>query len=365
MPGMLEVVARVCLVRDEPDQRGRADRQVDVHVDPRAETAVVPVVAGPGLARHERGEAVRDSPVGQPRTVDPGPIPGNGDQPVEQTPGRRSAGTVIRSSQAASRSRRSPRPGTTASSFRGDRPRSEPVAASDRRRVEAALHEIEVRQRLAGQCPGVGRQGDELDAQPVAASRVRRPRRPGPIDEPRRILDQGGRVTQSRFEVDLRLEVGGAEIPVDQPRDPLVQPQREEQVVAGDRIRGRDVALAADRRHHGSAASRAGRRRTPACRGPAVLTDERHRLPLDGVEAHPEELRSSARRPHERRPPPRPDPSVGPGRCPSACRPSATRGDSDPSCPRRRSVARRTTGATSGAPWSDGLATSRSPSAMS
>ena len=97
----------------------------------------------------------------------------------------------------------------------------------------------------------MGRQRDELDAQPGAASRV------GdfgiqPIGEPLGVLDQaGGRA--ELFEVDLRLEVGRPEVPVDQTGDPLVEPQGEEQVVAGDRIRGRDIALAADRRYPASA----------------------------------------------------------------------------------------------------------------
>ena len=40
----------------------------------------------------------------------------------------------------------------------------------------------------------------------------------------------------------------GPKYAVDEPGDSLVQPQREEQVVARDRIRHRDRPLAADRR---------------------------------------------------------------------------------------------------------------------
>src|SRR5581483_11564444 len=47
LPGVLEVVARVRLVGDERDERRDSYRQVEVDLDPRAEAALVPVVAAP------------------------------------------------------------------------------------------------------------------------------------------------------------------------------------------------------------------------------------------------------------------------------------------------------------------------------
>src|SRR5665213_3546576 len=53
LQGMLEVMARIGLVSEDPNQLGRPDWQVRVQVDPRAQAPVIPVVARPRLAAHE------------------------------------------------------------------------------------------------------------------------------------------------------------------------------------------------------------------------------------------------------------------------------------------------------------------------
>ena len=81
LPGVLEVMTGERLVGDHVEQLGRADRQVRVQVDPRTESAVVPVVAGPGLALDEPDPQVlafRQTEVGRR------PAAETRDQPVDE-----------------------------------------------------------------------------------------------------------------------------------------------------------------------------------------------------------------------------------------------------------------------------------------
>ena len=98
----------------------------------------------------------------------------------------------------------------------------------------------------AGLRPGVGLERDQLGPQPRPARRI--------VDLR---LDAFGKIGSvddqplgrpELLQVHLRLEIGRAEVAVDEPRDPLVEPKGKEEVVAGDRVRGRDVSFAADGR---------------------------------------------------------------------------------------------------------------------
>ena len=89
------------------------------------------------------------------------------------------------------------------------------------------------------------REGDELGVEPVAAIGLRdlvgqaRPERLG-------VVGERGRRPQ-RLDVDAGLQVGRAEVRVDEPGDVLVEAEAEQEVVAGDRIRNGDLPLPADR----------------------------------------------------------------------------------------------------------------------
>ena len=75
LPGVLEVVARERLVRDRVNEVGGAHRQVRVDVDPRAQAAVVPVVAATRAGSCTR-PTLRSSPSRHAeQRVGPGPEP--------------------------------------------------------------------------------------------------------------------------------------------------------------------------------------------------------------------------------------------------------------------------------------------------
>ena len=105
---------------------------------------------------------------------------------------------------------------------------------------------LDVRQRLAGECPSLGLERGDLGREPAAPRRFVDLGR-DPIEEGVCVVEQPSGRPQ-RLEIDLRLEVGRPEVAVDETGDPLVQPEGEEEVVAGDRIRRRYGRLAADRR---------------------------------------------------------------------------------------------------------------------
>ena len=114
-------------------------------------------------------------------------------------------------------------------------------------------------------------------------------------------------------------------------------------VVAGDRVRDRDPALAADRgtRRRRTAPSKPSRSQASPGTEPipwpgAIAAAPRRRTACPGARRRRGSSAgrpSSARRPRGRRPPPRRRSSGGRGRSPWACRPSARRGGSDPSTP--------------------------------
>ena len=88
------------------------------------------------------------------------------------------------------------------------------------------------------------------------------------------------------LDVDLGLEIGRPEVAVDEPGEVLVEPEREEEVVAGDGIRNRDLALAADGERVGrlraSSPSRsavAGQRPHPLARAPCPRSSPTNGIP--------------------------------------------------------------------------------------
>ena len=325
------------------------------------QAAVVPVVAAPRLVADEL-DPQRSSPVGQPEELG-AHARGRRDQPVDDRRQRGPAATVSASSQAASRSASGPTRDERVES-RGRRLGTASSRRAWRPEVEAALDVVEVRQRRRRRAPGPASR-----ARP-AGRRASRRRSGSATSSGRRARSVGGVVGEpgrraELLHVDLGLQVGRAEVAVDEARDVLVEPQREQQVVARDRDPGPGT-LASRRRPRGSAERRRVRSSARHCRagtarpatdrpspGPAPIARpprrERHALPLHRVEAHPQRRGLLARRPRGRRPPPRPPSSAGRERRASACRPSATRGGSGPSCPTPSTAARRRAGATSGA----------------
>ena len=241
LPGVLEMVTGVRLVGDQPDQVGRADRQVGVDVDPRAPAAIEPVVGAPRLTGDERdpqvlavrqAERVRrrrpeapDQPLddrGQAVDVDHEPgVPGG--QPVGQR--------GVAREQAVDRGRRGLEPGIR----------------DPRRRVrEAAGHVLEVRQRVAGERRGLRLERHQLEVEPGAPVGFGHLGRQA-VPERGCVGAQAGRRSELGH-VHRRLEIGRAEVPVDEPRDVLVEAERQEDVVAGDRIGRGDRSGATDRR---------------------------------------------------------------------------------------------------------------------
>ena len=71
-----------------------------------------------------------------------------------------------------------------------------------------------------------------------------------PRPEGERVLGEARRRAQ-RLHVDAGLELGGPEVAVDGPGQVLVEPEAEQEVVAGDVVGRRDVARAADGRDAG------------------------------------------------------------------------------------------------------------------
>ncbi len=103
---------------------------------------------------------------------------------------------------------------------------------------------LEVGNVAAGGRPGLCLEGDELRIEPAAPVRL--------ADVGRKARTQAGGVVRQAgrrhglLRGDPRPQVGRAEVAVDEPRDQPVESQGEEQVVAGDRIRHRDVARSPD-----------------------------------------------------------------------------------------------------------------------
>ena len=110
---------------------------------------------------------------------------------------------------------------------------------------------LEVRQAVAGEGACLRLERDELDVEPAPPVGLfhlgveSRAQRGGGVDE------TGRRARLLR--VDEGLQVGRAEVAVDEAGDVPVEAEREEEVVAGDRIWERDVPPAADRRGPGAA----------------------------------------------------------------------------------------------------------------
>ena len=235
-------------------QLRRPDRQVGVDIDPRAPAAVEPVVGTPRLARDERDPQVLA--VGQAEGA--------------RRPRRESARPATRRRPAGGRRRpRTGRPTPSSRSASGPSPGSKLVdrgrgrrrtgRPGPRRRVcEAARHVLQVRQRLARERRGLGLERDQLDVEPGPAV--------GFGDLGRQTVPQGGRVLAQAgrraklLHVDRRLEIRRPEVPVDEPRDVLVEAE-----ARGGGSRGRS----------GRAPGPCGSRRPP---GPAPTRSPLHLL---------------------------------------------------------------------------------------
>ena len=315
------MVARERLVGDRVDEVRGPHRQVGVHVDAGAQTAVVPVVGGPRLARDERDAellAVRRAEQTLPHATGT----------ARRASRRRRAGD-----RPGSRSRHPTRPACP----RRTRTWQERVQLgggrvehASSRRTGSQAKQPRTWSRYGSGSPAsaacLRRQRDELRAEPVAAVGL-----PDLILEPSAesvsvVSESGWR--PERLDVDVRLKIGRTVVGIDEPGDVLVEPEREQEVVAGDRVGNRDLALATNRERR-----RRRRSRPPArpavcpCLGPARCRGPRRQTASPAARQRrgsSEAPRSWPPRPRGRRPPPRPASSAGRGRCPSACRPSAT-----------------------------------------
>ena len=102
--------------------------------------------------------------------------------------------------------------------------------------VETCAHVVDVRQAVPLQGPRLRLQRHDLGGEPAAAVRLEDPLL-DPGAELRGVLSQARRWARP-LGVDLRSERGWAEVAVDQAGDQAVEPEGEQQVVAGDGIGG-------------------------------------------------------------------------------------------------------------------------------
>ena len=410
------MVARVCLVGDDQGQRRGPRRLVRVDVDPRPAPAVEPGVGPPRLPADEadaqplarrqaecrRGpgtEAV-DQPVDHRRQ----PIERDLEAPVP-------IGKPVAQRRVAGKERVDPRGRLLEHARRDAR-----AGAWSKHRVTRSRYGSVV----SGEDGRLCSERDELDVEPGAPGGIVDLGRQ-PVAERERIVAQSGRRAKL-LEVDPGLEVGRPEVAVDEARDVLVEPQAEQDVVAGDRVRGRHRPRAADGRdafghrcilsgrgarraswsRWASAWRRASARRSdspgsggsPARSGArsggradpeSACARSRSRRWRRSRPARPRPTRrrtaspaarprrgssagrpSSARRPRGRRPPPRPA-VIGRPRT-IALRladHAARRGGSGPCSPTPWPAGRPIAGATSGARRATGSRASRSPSSIS
>jgi hypothetical protein len=104
---------------------------------------------------------------------------------------------------------------------------------------------LEVGHRSSGQRPGLGLERNELHVEPRPPSRIRH-LAGDTLAERGRVVGKPNRGPKL-LHVDLCLEIARAEISVHQAGDVLVEPERQEQVVARDGIRQWNATRAAER----------------------------------------------------------------------------------------------------------------------
>ena len=392
MPGVLEVVAGVRLVGQHGEQVRRPDRQVGVEVDAAAPPAVVPVVAAPGLVADERDDQVLAVGEAEERRRRDAGSPAGGRRRRRRT---RSTGIVKPSSQAAIRAGERPVPGQQRLELRRGGVEDR-LGRAGGLVVEAGADVLEVGQAVAGQRARLRLEGDELGVEPAAPVGLvhlggeARAERGG-------VVDEAGRRARAAPASTRCLQVGRAEVAVDERRRSagrggargggsrgrpgrdgdvarsrrrpgcggrsslhLLRPGRARPVVGGV-VAGRLVAGLPDRAASSSASGGTSKRarpgdvrrpRAPARRRRAPARRRRRPSPRGTASpaAPPRRGSSAARpssggRPRGRRPPPRRRSSAGPARSPSACRPRARRGGSDPCSPTPPPGCRRRAGA--------------------
>ena len=113
----------------------------------------------------------------------------------------------------------------------------------------------------------MGRQRPDLGDEPIPTLGLR-DLRPDPRGQRRGVLAEP-RCGRELLRIDAGLDGGRPEVPIHEPRDALAQPQAEQQIVLGDRVRRGDLPGATDGRHEitgdGQRSIRSGRgaRRSP------------------------------------------------------------------------------------------------------
>ncbi len=401
MPGVLEMVPGVRLVGQDREQVGRPDGEVGVEVHAAAAAAVVPVVAAPRLVVDQRdGQAL---PVGEAEEGG-GAAPEARQQGVDDAPDASDGDheAVVPRGEAG---RERPAPGKERVELGGGRV-EDALRGSGGPVVEAGGHVLEIGQPVAGEGPGLRFERDELDVEPAAPvglihlggeagaqrggvverggpATAAAPRRRAPSGRPgrssrrrgRRSAGRGaGRGGGSRGRPDRERGRRARRRPpgcgVGSPACPrcgrLARLHR--CIRSGRGARGRCSAASwraassrASRTRAASSSASAGTSKRGRARDIARplpgahtsgLAAERHPLPLHRVEAHPERGRLLAGnladvgrllvRRHRAAPDDRP----------SACRPTARPGGSDPCSPRPRRASRRRAGARcAGRPW--------------
>ena len=106
--------------------------------------------------------------------------------------------------------------------------------------------ELGIRQGFAGERRSLGLEGHQLEIEPGAPVGFRHLGRQA-VSKRGCVGAEAGRRAELGH-VHRRLEIGRAEVPVDEPRDVLVEAERQEDVVTGDRVWRRNRARATDRR---------------------------------------------------------------------------------------------------------------------
>ena len=168
LPRVLQVMARVGLVRDRVQQRREAERQIGVEVHARPSAAVVPVVAGPRLIPDEGDPQVLA--VRQPeRRFAACPEPR--DEPVDHVP------CGVHGERPRVIHRPEPRVERAVAGQQrvqlGSRRMEHGIVAPDRRPREAAGHLLDVWQFMTGEHRSLRLQRLELQIQPGPPAIVR------------------------------------------------------------------------------------------------------------------------------------------------------------------------------------------------
>ena len=221
LPGVLRVVTRVRLVRDQVDELGRGDRKVDVDRDPAAAAAEVVVVGEPRLLAHELGldVLVRREPE-QPRRRGAEAFAERRED-VEH----RLGGDDLRLSPV-----RVPRDQVALAGERGveplERGGEHRLGRAVRAEAEASLDLVGVAEPLARQPPRERLDAEELVVEPGAPPRIELLALPQLPAQRRRVVREHRRRAKL-LGGDAVADLGRAEVRVDEAVDVPTEPQAE------------------------------------------------------------------------------------------------------------------------------------------